>query len=468
MNGISMDGAPRAEVRGHSAFFKPAHPATRFAAWLIDLAWMAGLLAVVLRTGRIPPFLDPPALALFVSIIFFFIIAQQALLGGTLGQRIWRLKRLTSDREHPRSPRGFWTSKIYQIETYGPGPLGGAAILTLIGLFCGIFLVDQVFSEHPAWRRAEETRLRPFFPAADAQADWMVAPFFYSIGAWPKLFGGQPILYSLPYEKGPPRQFVGHIIARWDMPDTQLTLEGPWTPESGVTPAALQRCLAEGFFTSGFECIRIRKLSLLKHLGAMEALHPSAWELRWFEVDNPAIPKAERPRGFFISATGSDRAQDRYVLINSKGTQQALILDRPLGSKGMAARKLLEETVRSQRVSDDLNTGRAWADRELQTIQLEALKNAQLDPHILIAKLAEIQVLLLSKISVDPKSFEAFYHLGGTSFLLAQEARKQKNLDWSAVAKPLVRNSLRYGQDVNSGDARNSQLENIWLEVRAY
>ena len=125
------------------------------------------------------------------------------------------------------------------------------------------------------------------------------------------------------------------------------------------------------------------------------------------------------------------------------------------------------EALRSQRISLDLNTGRAWVDHELQSINISSLEKEQ-NPTLRVSGLAEVQSVLLSKISVDPHGYDAFYHLGGVSFLLARQALQEKNLDWSASAKPMLKNTLRYAQDIAPSDVRTAQLESLMLDLAKF
>src|SRR5262249_4353881 len=137
---------------------------------------------------------------------------------------------------------------------------------------------------------------------------WSVEPFFYSLGAWPKEFMGRPVHYAVPYEKGPPTRFLGHVSARWDAPEIKVTFEGPKTPDSGeINRAVIHSCLVPSEFSGGprpgmFECARIRGKTLKRHIEEVDAFSPSNWVLRWFRVENPAIDPRERAQGVFLGA----------------------------------------------------------------------------------------------------------------------------------------------------------------------
>ena len=473
------------EVRGYTALDRPAPWRLRILALGTDLGWILGLLWIVLRASKLPPLPELALLGAWVAACALAYVLQQLLLSGTVGSRLWALGRYLPERGRVRTPLQWLRSKLIQTEAIELDRVILAAPMTLALLIGSISALDSRISGHPLWVQAGYMPLEPFAPAGEG---WKVAPFFYSIGAWPSSYAGRPVLWRLPYEKGPPHHFVGHIVARWESPDVELTLEGPFTPAQGLSAAEVRDCMLSGLPGPG--CLRMRSSVLGKHLAEVERQVGGApvWSIRWFEVENPSIPEDERPRGVFLSGEGETRAQDRWILVLPRGRTQAIVLDRPLGARGRLARSLLEQSVRSQRVASDLNPGRAWADRELQSVRLDEITAGGTPPEPAktkaaarskpqepqpstaeqIARLAEVQSTLLSKISVDPRSFDAYYHLGGVSFLMARQALRDKNLDWSATAKPMLRSALRYAQDINPRDNRTAQLENLWLDVARF
>jgi hypothetical protein len=199
----------------------------------------------------------------------------------------------------------------------------------------------------------------------------------------------------------------------------------------------------------------------------MSALKPRRWQIRWFSVDNPVLMAEEQPQGIFLSAMNRGHVQERYILISPSGTQQAFILDRGANAKGIQAHELFQQAIQSQRVSEQLGSGRAWINRELAGAKLDRILKEK-DPIRFVSDLTEIQALLLAKISVDPATYDSYYHLGGTALMLAKFAKSQHNSEWSAAAVPMVESAYRYAQDVQPRDPRTAQLQNMALEVKGY
>ncbi len=459
-------------ARGYSAYDGRAGVFPRVMAFVFDLSVaVAALFLLLPLTGRLGLSYWPWLVA-SLPILIILQLTQRLAFGRTLGQHVWGLARRPAA---DTLTAGLWTRLRAPLrQRINPsGPLVFiATFLTLTAVSLSTLIATITASSHPLLRSDPPLALAPFDPAAaeldsSPGTDWTVLPFFYSIGAWPRAYAGKPILFELPYEKGPPQRFVGRITARWQMPDTRVTIEGPKTPVQ-ASAARIRECFqprAALFKLLDLGCLRLRERILGRHLREAMSARPSDWDVRWFRVENPALPEGEQPSGILITAAGLDQAQERFILVNGNGTQQALILDRPATDAGLAARKLLEQIVRTLRVSTELGTGRMWIDRRLTEVQLDNLEK-QTDSNAFIARITDIQSTLLAKISVDPKMFDSYYHLGGTALLLLRHAVKTRNPDWSASARPMLQAAYAYAMDVSPSDTRTQRLQNLWLEAQ--
>lgn len=455
------------EVRGVTHLGKPAPASLRGLALLIDLLLVFGTLgAALVLTRKLPAAPQPEQLSLLPFGTLAVLVIQQWILSATVGQKLLGLKLLDSERERI-TPGTYFGSKLYLHEQKAPGEIARALIIG-IGLFTGAsYGVVKGLASHPLYSLAAPWQPKAFAPETDRASEWRVAPFFYAIGAWPRSFEGKPVFHTLPYEKGPPTHFVGHVVARWDLPEIRVTFEGPKTPEhsSPESLQALRACMSAGTRWN-LRCVSIREQFLSKHIAEIRAqVAPTSWSSSWFEVDNPALPALERPRGIYLSARNEDRAQERFLLINPRGSVQAVILDRPLDERGDKASELFRQAIRSQRVSDELNSGRAWVDRELASVKLPELLKRSEDPGFL-GELAGVQQWLIAKITVEPKTFDAYFHLAGTSSLLGQLARARKDADLSAIAQILVQSSVRYGQDVRADHPKITLMQAMLSETK--
>jgi hypothetical protein len=172
-------------------------------------------------------------------------------------------------------------------------------------------------------------------------------------------------------------------------------------------------------------------------------------------------------------AKGIRNTEERYLLFNSLGTPQALILTRPNSDSGDFASQVTEQVVRSAQVFDTLEPGRARANNRLTETSLARAQKAT-DPVRLTHALADAQSALISKISVDPKEVQPYYHLGGVALLLAKHANHLRtspiqilDLDsWLTTAKVLAKSAYLYAQDVSPSDPDTKRLHDIWLEAK--
>jgi hypothetical protein len=387
-------------------------------------------------------------------------VLERLAFGRSLGELVWRTKPQVKAFADRLSLSVFQATLLTGKDARLPGAATTAwALFALAGSY-GLFLT------HPGWAIAEDWRLDQSGDSLNSQ-DWIVTPFFYALGAWPRSFDGKPVFYGLPYAKGPPDHFVGHVIARWDSPDIRVVFEGPKTPEPftrGFEPREnLYRCLTE--LPTSVSCVKQRALALDRHLREMKIVSPRSWDIRWLTVRNPAIVNSEQVQGVYISAVGQYRAEDRFVMILPNGANQAVTLDYPINATGTEAKNLFLSSLKSLRTSSDLSQGRRWVDERLNTIKLDELKDIK-NPHELVDRIAEIQTVLISKISVDPKTYESYFHLAGTAGLLERYAIREKRNDWAAVAKPLIQSLYMYSKDLAPGDERTTQIENLWLQAK--
>jgi len=81
--------------------------------------------------------------------------------------------------------------------------------------------------------------------------------------------------------------------------------------------------------------------------------------------------------------------------------------------------------------------------------------------------LSIVQLALLSKLSVEPSSFDGFFHLAGTSFLKWRISRRLGLPRHAAASRALVESSSRYLADLNAMDPRTRQIEALLLRMKA-
>ena len=463
----------QAEIKGHSFYNAPATRLVRCMSFLVDFSIAILILGLEFRYLHLNPIPSYKTLLFIFLTILVLVILYRFLLSASLGRLFW----------------GLHSSKtcILQRIRLKSSSVTLYVVLTLLLTFGTISTTTHIIIQHPLLAPGGTVRLAPYLPpqSGPEQNDWITIPLFYSIGAWPLRFQKQPIFFSLPYEKGPPTRFVGHIIAHWADAEIVLTFEGPKTPPHNDPIQPIKRCFTQDWssFNHLSNCLYVREMILDRHFEALGAFQKTHWQIHWFEVDNQAIPATERPQGIYLLAESETKIQERYILINKKGIHQTIILDRTTSSTSQFASDLLQKAIGTLRITDELNTGRAWINRQLTEINLRQME--QSDSTNNIFHLIEIQALLLAKISVDPKDHDAFYHLGGNASLLGKKIRELPSLiqnnnnelletlnpllaEWIPIIKPMIHSSYLYLKDIAPENPQTIRLQNLWIEAQKY
>ena len=476
-----VQNPPEIDVKGQSAIHGKAPWSLRIFAAFTDLFWVTFLYWLGVRFLDFSPLVGFWDSIIWNSAIVLAIVFQIRLLRGTIGQRLWGLEKNIRIRDILKPPH------IRQAQSKSQNLFGWAGLCLSILLTIGIFRAS--FFGHPIFQKANELSLPHYIPKQAAQQNWVTLPFFYTLGAWPKSFStrldqafGRPILYTIPYAKGPPKKFPGKIIARWELPDISMIIEGPKTPIALNDLNLIKMCITQFErlpFPALVQCAEMREKILHRHLSELKRIDPRQFKMRWLEVANPYIQTREWVRGIFLSAIGKRRSQDRMILITPNGAHQTIILNRPSSQRGELALRLFKQILGTLRVSSQLKYGRALVNQKLSQTKIKSLKPTK-DPYRFMNRISEIHALLLSKISVDPKNFDAYYHLGGTSYLMMQEAiklqkasRKDSDLnlaqridEWTASVKPMIQSSYLFARDIAPDHPNTDRLHSIWLEVQ--
>lgn len=476
-----MNPAAGVHVRGAGHYRRRATFGLRLGAGVVDGALVLAAFFLAHRALRLSPVPEPWWVAACIFLLGAIWSASRALFARTAGDAAWKLRGAAPGLMEP----------LLRPEKLMPGELAGGVFLTALSIVACAWSIDQAVFRQPIWARAEALGLDAYLPDM-ASNRWEILPFFFSLGAWPKIYGEKPVFYSLPYEKGPPSRFVGHLTARWEDPGTRVTFEGPKTPQAPVSAQPGERTPREHIRQCllgedhSWSCLKIREATLLRHLNDMQerltgksggnTALKMKWRVRWFLVRNAAIAPAEQAQGIYLSAEDEGRGEERYVLITENGTHQAISLDypNPGSENAKLARQTFEQSIRSLRASDELAPGRAWVERQLTAVKIGALLASDASQAAAnseaIEKLAETQALLLAEITVQPGMFESYFQLGRTSLLLNRISRSGPNaghlqgLELAAVAKPMIQSAYRYAQDVAPQDPRTTQLQGFWFE----
>lgn len=435
------------QVRGYSIFNKPAGTLLKSCAYLSDFCLILVGYLVALSLLNITPSLNFLCFGLLLGLSLCYWYSQLFFFGITLGGRIWHLKPSPEKRNH---------SVLLQKSHLNFLNIFISTLVTTLSFLTAATLFRETVLKHPLWMPSEVWKMEPFIPQPK---EWSVSPFFYTLGAWPKSFSNQPVFYSVPYEKGPPTRFIGHIFLDWSFPDIRVVIEGPKTPEKVASQAELRECFST---TASLKCLAQRELALRRHLSEIQRISPKHWTVKWFHVNNPFLPPESQAQGIYLGATGNHWAQDRFILVSSHNTHQTLILQRALNAAGDAAFDLIQKTVRSFRLFHELDSGKAWINRELESIQLNQL-NSLNDEKLLAFTLAQIQGQLISKISVEPGSYDSYFHLAGTTAMLIKKVPHLTSAQKNSFKRNL-QSAYQYLEDIAPQDPRTTQIQNLFKD----
>ena len=470
--------SPAVNVRGQSQYNAPASLGILLVTALADLSWIVAAIGLSVKFLNLSPIPDYTTIVTSLLGLFVLWVLFQRIFAATPGQMIWKTQSFSG--KSLKKPKSFFeivSSRLYQKELLTNSSTAVAAFITFSLLILAGTLTQQAFLEHPMFNRALEWELPAFTPEAGSK-DWESAPFYYSLGAWPKSFAGKPVLYSLPYEKGPPHRFLGHIVMRWDTPDVQVTLAGPLTPKPRITTPAMRSCFTSSLISAllpqlwihrqPFYCLGVRKRVLTQEVREMSENGIHRFSMRWVQISNPALPETEQMRGLYLKGWNFRRVEERFIFLNPQGALQVFKLERPNSAAGDEASRLFEMAIRSHRIFATLDPGRNWADRKISQIKLNSAQLSALNDDQFAIKIAEVQGALLSKMSVDPKLFDSYYHLAGTTALLARRGFQNKNPFLSAAAKPLIQATFYYASDISPQDPRTAEIQTLVTEMKQY
>jgi len=270
---------------------------------------------------------------------------------------------------------------------------------------------------------------------------WVSTSFGYHLAAWPRSFDGDPVVTTMGYQKGPPSKFITEMTQVWSPGNAEVSIEGPRTPERGVSVNQWKSCLQSVF------CVSRKKTFVDGVLRDLVRYRPMLKRSVWFEAS--ALDAA---RGLHLSFDLGSETLDRYVVITDSGNTQNFTLRSAKNEIGDSARTLFSKLMTGITVKEDLQSPREWISTRLKTIDLAKI-NAMTDSKLRYLRLIETQNLLFSQIAIDPRSIAPFFHLAGVTHLLGMSLLKEKKSyfknqeSWILLVQPLLSSLIQYVGD---------------------
>ena len=170
------------------------------------------------------------------------------------------------------------------------------------------------------------------------------------------------------------------------------------------------------------------------------------WKMEWLNIANPVIPAAQQAQGILITAETKSNAIQRWILITERGSHQSIQLSYSKEDLNAAqhAQDTFRKSLQSQRITEDLNLGRAWISKSLETLNPDEWLGKQVN----FGTLARAQAYWISQLSIDPGKIEPYFLLGQTARLLSDPAA-------------LVKSMARFAQDIAAEDPKTLQLKRL-------
>ena len=448
--GISTQNRPL--TRGTTAL---AHGVNVALATLALSVWI-GLRAAAPEFGA-AEFLGLSLLALV------FTLGSQAAFGTTVGHLVCGVRR----SEQGRFEFDRWPTSI----------LVRAIVLTLAPPVVASLLYATRLMNDPRRQVFDPWVLQATLPDL-TQGDWSIQAYYFATGAWPRRFDHQPILYTIPYERGgPPRSFIGRILAHWVPAQVVFTAEGPKTPMQISDMNFTRECFAAAPLSQSRDCITLRRGILQRHIAEMNTLLPEGgqWTTRQFEVRVPNVDARDWTRGLFVQLRSPERTHSRFILFTNRGQQQSFLLTAPTGPLGDQAFTQFQLGLTTQRVTETLAPGRAWSEQKLGEWTPPASAPAgQARPHL--DRFAELQLALVSRLSVDPARVDWYYHFARSARVLseflarsnASDLSSQENAALQRVLVGIPADMIAYARDLGAADPDNRMIQAKITEIEQF
>jgi hypothetical protein len=300
-----------------------------------------------------------------------------------------------------------------------------------------------------------------FFPESIDQthSPYVTLAFGYTFGPWPKQFLDQPIVMKLPYQKGPPDQFIPKMTAVFAPIDAELQIDGPRTALAPNSQKALSDIEWKVCFSSRFSCVGDKKAfhkTFYQDLSRWrEGSKKDRLDYSWFESDDP-----RGARGVHVHYQNTSIAVDRYILLTESGSGQSFTLKTTRTEVGESAREVFQKILGGLRVSTDLSNARAWTREQLKQVSLAKVR--RFTPlAVRLSELIRIQTLLYSQLSIDPTQADAFLHLAGVTHLFGMDILKTREKIWESQEawtkeiQPTLRTLMRYVRDFSTDTTPN-------------
>jgi hypothetical protein len=270
---------------------------------------------------------------------------------------------------------------------------------------------------------------------------FMTLSFGYHLVPWLKAFHGDPVVSTMEYQKGPPSKFITRMSQIWSPGNAEVIIEGPRTPEAGVTVNQWKSCLQSVF------CVARKNRFIEVVLKDLIKQRPKLKRVVWFESQ-----ALDAGRGLHLEFDLDQEMLERFVMITDAGNTQNFSIRYAKNEIGEDARDQFRKLMTGFTLRDDLKTPREWISTRLKGVDLSKIALIA-DPKLRYQKWIETQSLLFSQIAIDPRNVAPFFHLAGVTHLLGMSLLKEKKTyfknqeSWILLVQPLLSTLIQYVGD---------------------
>jgi|GEM_PF-4117914 len=243
---------------------------------------------------------------------------------------------------------------------------------------------------------------------------------------------------SIPYIPGPPKRYLSRIVATSADYPLDFTWTGPTTLKDFESLSHTSHCLSR--FAS---CLQLRR-ELFERILEPYLGVSSIREVHWFRSENNL--QGLRVRGFWKEKKSNYIA---YFPIFPNGVIQGMWVETAVKSLLQEAEQRLIGLILGANQKTSMQEAKLFVEEEISTLGFKSPE---------IKQLLTAYFMLISAVSVNPRNFDSFYHLGGVSRLLLQNAQNGIHPEYAPSFKRTLQATAKYAADIDPKDPRTEEL----------
>lgn len=423
-------------------------------ALFIDLLWVIMVVSItvlwITPQERIPPLGYLQGFIPMTWVAYLYLCHR--VFGQSLGQFLTGIARLHEKTQEKTRYFFSWIfeSKTEVVVTFSNKTAFLRAITAILGLtllFGGLLVFS--LSERRLLKKYKEE----WIESSPLAAHESRLPFYYLSTSSTEVFGES--IGKLDYRVGPPHKFIGEVEFQFRNSSRRLRFTGPLTLKSQPNVGALKKCLSRSLW-----CLETRRLlaevffkSALLQNGTVQNEIQS---VSWFEFTNtdPSL----RSGIHILTRNKTTKAfSESYWFVHESMAIQGVILDYNPEDVPEEVHDIFSRWIAKVVYQEDLKTQRSQINAQLAKFRAVPGSRTHLSKGV---------ELLLSKLTVQPTDWNAYFFLAQTAHAFYEWAEQNGASQEAAAARSLIRSSYQYAMDVDPKNEKNSDLERLSISVR--